>query len=243
MTTAILWLALLGDLDSHVEATRERETLLYVATRPAGAEVLVDGKRVGITDGLFPIEPGVRSVIVELDGHDRQRKQVTIREGDIQRLKLKLIRRTKQEVSEKADSPKSTAAESTRVFLPDQDNLQINPKPKVVLDLATGELHPVKEGKAGEYLSFAQNSKDNRVYHRKLRSLPGAQTRRIDGTLVIGRGADEYQNTVGAGHGPYCLVIATPDGEFVIEYRPAVPAVRSRDHRSSRPDVGKQPHK
>jgi len=140
MTTAILWLALLGDLDSHVEATEERETLLYVATRPAGAKILVDGKRVGITDGLFPVELGVRSVIVELDGHDRQIEQVTIRAGDIHRLKLKLTRRTKQEVSEKADSPKSTATATRRVFLSTHTQVFAC---NTVLDIAGGEVDAV----------------------------------------------------------------------------------------------------
>ena len=94
MTTAILLLALLG----AVESTEERDTLLYVATSPPGAEVLVDGKRVGTTDGLFPIEPGVRRIIVELDGHDQQGKDVTIRAGDITRLKLRLKRRPETNV-------------------------------------------------------------------------------------------------------------------------------------------------
>jgi len=59
---------------------------------------------------------------------------------------------------------------------------------------------------------------------------------------VIGRGADEYQNTFGAGHTPYRLIITTPEGKFILEYRPADPMARSRDQGSSRPDVVKQPH-
>lgn len=93
MTVAILSLALLGAVGADVAATEQRQTLLYIATSPAGAEIFVDGKRVGTTDGLFTVEPGVRRVIVELEGHDQQGKDVTIRVGDVTRLKLRLKKR------------------------------------------------------------------------------------------------------------------------------------------------------
>jgi len=88
----------MGAVGADVEAKTKRDTLLYVATSPSGAKVLVDGKPVGTTDGLFPIDPGVRRIIVELEGHDQQGKDVTIRAGDITRLKLRLKRRTEAKV-------------------------------------------------------------------------------------------------------------------------------------------------
>jgi hypothetical protein len=93
MFAGILWLALLGAAGADVEATEARQTLLYVATTPAGAGVIVDGKRVGVTDGLFTVEPGIRRVIVVLEGHDQQGKDITIRAGDITRLRLRLKQR------------------------------------------------------------------------------------------------------------------------------------------------------
>jgi len=93
MPTAILSLALLCAVGAEVETKAERETYLYVTSSPAGAEVLVDGQRVGTTPGLFPFKPGVRRVIVELEGHDEHGQDVTIRAGDIKRLTLRLKRR------------------------------------------------------------------------------------------------------------------------------------------------------
>ena len=106
MNTTILSLLLIGAVGAEVEATTERETFLYVTTKPAGAEVLVDGKHVGTTPGLFPFQPGVRrQVIVELDGHEQHKETITIRAGDITRLSLKLLpgrkdigRKTRKEV-------------------------------------------------------------------------------------------------------------------------------------------------
>ena len=92
MNTTILSLLLIGAVGAEVEATTERETFLYVTTKPAGAEVLVDGKHVGTTPGLFPFQPGVRrQIIVELEGHEEHKEGITIRAGDIKRLTLKLI--------------------------------------------------------------------------------------------------------------------------------------------------------
>jgi len=98
----------MGAVGADVEAKTKRDTLLYVATSPSGAKVLVDGKPIGTTDGLFPIEPGVRRIIVELRGHDQQGKEVTIRAGDITRLKLRLKRRTDAKVDKHMLDPDAT---------------------------------------------------------------------------------------------------------------------------------------
>jgi len=105
MTSAILWLALLGAVGPDVDATEKRETFLYVATSPPGAEVLVDGKRVGTTPGLFPFKPGPSRVIVELVGHDQHGEIVTIRAGDIKRLKLRLKRQAAAKVDNQTLGP------------------------------------------------------------------------------------------------------------------------------------------
>lgn len=117
MIAAILSLALLGAAEADVKATEKRQTLLYVATSPPGAEVLVDGKRQGATNGLFTLDPGIRRVIVELEGHDRQEKDVTICTGDITRLKLKLKKRAQaaQPPSSVRDAHNGPAVSATAV--------------------------------------------------------------------------------------------------------------------------------
>ena len=57
----------------------QRGTYLFVRTKPDGAKVLIDGKQVGVSDDLFPVDPGVRRIIVELEGHDPNGREVTIR--------------------------------------------------------------------------------------------------------------------------------------------------------------------
>ena len=108
MTSAILSVILLATVGADVEATKERETFLYITTSPPGAEVLVDGKRLGTTPGLFPFKPGIGRVIVELDGHDQHGEDITIRAGDIKRLRLRLKRRAEPKVDISALSPDAT---------------------------------------------------------------------------------------------------------------------------------------
>ncbi len=108
MTSAILLLALLGALGEEIEAREDRETSLYVTTSPPGAEVFVNEKRLGKTPGLFPFKTGSGRVIVELDGYDQHREDVTIRAGDIKRLKLRLKRRTVPGKNDSVLSPDAT---------------------------------------------------------------------------------------------------------------------------------------
>ena len=77
---------------SRPETGSTRGTFLFVRTEPAGAEVLVDGQLVGTSDDLFRVEPGVRTIIINLDGHDPEDEKVTIRAGRVKRLELKLTK-------------------------------------------------------------------------------------------------------------------------------------------------------
>jgi len=70
-----------------------RGTFLFIRTKPDGAKVLIDGKQVGLSDDLFPVDPGVRRIVVELEGHDPGGREVTIRAGRIERGKLLLTKR------------------------------------------------------------------------------------------------------------------------------------------------------
>ena len=57
MNVSLLSLALLTAGAAQVETQEKRTTELYVRTIPPGAEVIVDGQRVGTSDGLFPVRP------------------------------------------------------------------------------------------------------------------------------------------------------------------------------------------
>jgi hypothetical protein len=80
------------------ETGSKRGTFLFVRTEPAGAEVLVDGKVVGASDDLFRVEPGVRTIIIKLDGHDPEDEKVTIRAGRVTRLEVILTKEASSRV-------------------------------------------------------------------------------------------------------------------------------------------------
>ncbi len=94
MSTTILSLALFcAAAAPPVETSSTAETMLYVRTTPAGAEILLDGKSLGTAPGLFKVPPGVRRIVVELDRHEPDGGEVTIKAGHIRRLEFKLKRR------------------------------------------------------------------------------------------------------------------------------------------------------
>jgi hypothetical protein len=63
-------------------------TRLYVKTVPPGAQVTLDGKLLGPSDGLFMVPPGVSSVKVEFAGQEPRLQQVEIVAGRITRLEI-----------------------------------------------------------------------------------------------------------------------------------------------------------
>jgi len=189
----ILSMALLGAAGGEVVAKDERDTLLYVVTSPPGAEVLVDGKRVGTAPGLFPFEPGVRRVIVELEGHDKHGQDVTIRAGDITRLKLRLTRRAEangdsqlgQEVTLESipagwnKSPKGREVlERLKLQSPRQDEAKVDsqPGPEATLESILARLNNPPKGwkvlesqsKSGAELADAAGEFGGRVEHASL---------------------------------------------------------------------------
>ena len=91
-------LVLLGLLVPLVHADQTRtsekpETWLFVRTTPPGAQVFLDGKQLGTSTDLFPVESGVRKLVVKLEGHDSQTQTVTIPAGEVTRVVLKLKKR------------------------------------------------------------------------------------------------------------------------------------------------------
>jgi hypothetical protein len=68
----------------------KRDTLLYVRTTPPGAEVLLNGRELGTSDGLFRVEPGSSTVSIELEGRELGERKLVIQANVITRIELTL---------------------------------------------------------------------------------------------------------------------------------------------------------
>jgi hypothetical protein len=73
-----------------VATSAAAQTRLYVRTVPPGAQVTVDGKPLGASDGLFLVPAGTARVSVQFDGQEPHLQQVEIAEGQITRVEIKL---------------------------------------------------------------------------------------------------------------------------------------------------------
>jgi len=62
-------------------ATQSGRTVVEVASEPAGAQVVLDGQRIGVTNGTFNTFPGKHVVILEKLGYASERKELTVGEG------------------------------------------------------------------------------------------------------------------------------------------------------------------
>lgn len=90
--------------DEPVKTGAERDTLLYVRTNPPGAKVFLNGKELGTSDGLFHVEPGTGSILIELEGCKPDQKQVIIRANGITRVELALKPQSAGKAKIKAES-------------------------------------------------------------------------------------------------------------------------------------------
>ena len=72
----------------NVSGRSDPQTLLFVQTKPAGAEVRLGEDVLGRSDGLFPMRPGTYKIVIDLSGHPSREEQVTIRKGRITRIEL-----------------------------------------------------------------------------------------------------------------------------------------------------------
>ncbi|HUT95575.1 MAG TPA: PEGA domain-containing protein [Thermoguttaceae bacterium] len=79
-------------------------TRLFVRTVPPGAKIILDGEPLGQSHGLFLVPPGVRKVIVELDGYYQNGREIKLPEGWITRVELELTKRPRAEEPEPGDT-------------------------------------------------------------------------------------------------------------------------------------------
>lgn len=116
----------------QVETSADAKTRLYVKTLPPGAQVTLDGKPLGASDGLFLVPAGTAKVTVQFDGAEQQVRQVEIAAGRI----------TRVEIAAAAPAASAAAATDTgeqfkpprvapRLTSPQE---RINPKPLTAID-------------------------------------------------------------------------------------------------------------
>jgi len=77
------------------EKAKTPTTRLYIRTVPSGAKVILDGKLLGTSDGLFLVPPGAGNLVIELDSYDSVRQQVRIQGQRITRVELTLRKQVK----------------------------------------------------------------------------------------------------------------------------------------------------
>jgi hypothetical protein len=87
----------------------KRDTLLYVRTVPSGAKVLLNGEKLGTSDDIFSVGPGVGRIVIELEGYQSDPKEVTIKANAVTRLELILKRQSDAGVAGKAPGAEEKA--------------------------------------------------------------------------------------------------------------------------------------
>lgn len=106
-----------------VQTATKGTTRLYVKTLPPGAEVTLDGKPLGASDGLFLVPVGTGKVSVQFDGAEPEVRQVDFVEGRI----------TRVEVSLAGDQPAGAAGVKAGARLTSKRE-PVKPKPLTAID-------------------------------------------------------------------------------------------------------------
>jgi hypothetical protein len=71
-----------------VKSQSDPQTLLFVQTNPKGAEIRLEGKVLGKSDGLFVVKPGTYKIVLDLSGQQPREQEITVHEGKISRITM-----------------------------------------------------------------------------------------------------------------------------------------------------------
>ncbi len=107
MNATVLSLVLATVFAPPAKTSAERSTRIYVRTTPPGASIVLDGKELGTSDGLFLVPPGVRKITLEMDGFDPETKNFDVKEGWITRVEVQMVK--KKGDADTAKPPHSTS--------------------------------------------------------------------------------------------------------------------------------------
>ncbi|MBN1589226.1 MAG: Ig-like domain-containing protein [Pirellulales bacterium] len=72
----------------EVKTQPDAQTLLLVRTTPSGAEIRLDGEKMGLSGQLLSVKPGRYKLVVDMSGHEPIEQEITIRDGRITRIEL-----------------------------------------------------------------------------------------------------------------------------------------------------------
>lgn len=90
MTAIFLAAAVFALGMQEVETAPQAKTQLYVKTVPDKAEVILDGKKLGKSDGLFDVSAGTHQLVLRLEGYVSEERSVDVKESEITRVELRL---------------------------------------------------------------------------------------------------------------------------------------------------------
>ncbi len=76
------------------QVEQQAATQLYVKTVPPGATVIVDGKKVGKSNGLFDVTPGAHKVALQIEGYKPEERSIEATEDEITRIKVSLSKQS-----------------------------------------------------------------------------------------------------------------------------------------------------
>ena len=105
--SVVLFAAVLAAFAHPAEPPPSR---LYVRTIPPGARIILDGKELGLSDGLFIVLPGDHTVTLELDDYQSEKREVNVAPERITRLVVTLVERAEANPPPGAPAPIEAAA-------------------------------------------------------------------------------------------------------------------------------------
>lgn len=96
MNATVLSLVMATVFAPPAKTSAERSTRIYVRTTPPGASIVLDGKELGTSDGLFLVPPGVRKITLEMDGYDPETKSLDVKDGWITRVEVQMVKKGRE---------------------------------------------------------------------------------------------------------------------------------------------------
>lgn len=114
MSAALLALLCIAMSEPDVQADADAKTQLYVKTTPPGASVLLDGKVLGKSDGLFDVAPGTHKLALQMEGYASDDRSIEAHQRQITRIEAVLRKPSGQEaelgyVEDSSDAMRSFA--------------------------------------------------------------------------------------------------------------------------------------
>ena len=98
MNTFLLTAALFALGAQDVQTETQPTTQLYVKTVPSGADISIDGKTLGKSDGLFNIAPGTHKLVLQMDGYASEERSINAPDEEITRIEVELTKPSSSEV-------------------------------------------------------------------------------------------------------------------------------------------------